>query len=281
MNGDQTMTGTGTGFIISADGEVVTNAHVVDGADSVKVTLADGREFDATVKGIDTATDIALLKIDASDLPTVQFGDSAQAKVGENVIAIGNPFGLGTSVTTGIVSAIGRDLGEGPFDNFIQTDAAINRGNSGGPLFDGTGQVIGMNTAIISPTGGSVGLGFAVPSDMVKRVVADLEDGTVQRGWLGVQIQGLSDDVVAALGLDSHNGALVAAVETGTPAETAGVQKGDIVVSVDGTAVTGPRDLTRIIAGDEPGAKVALVVLRKGQEMTIDVTLGTRADQPA
>lgn len=277
----QQVLGAGTGYIISSDGELVTNAHVVDGADSVTVTLADGRKFDATVTGIDTATDVALLKIDGKDLPTVGFGDSEALKVGENVIAMGNPFGLGNTVTTGIVSAIGRDLGEGPFDNFIQTDAAINRGNSGGPLFNEAGEVVGMNTAIISPSGGSIGLGFAVPADMVKKVVADLEDGTVERGWLGVSIQPVSEEVAAALGLDATQGAMVVSVGADTPAATAGMQKGDIVMAVNGTTVQDPRDLTRLIAGDAPGSKVSLVVLRKGDEMKLDVTLGTRAEQPA
>ena len=279
--GGHQMLGAGTGFIVSASGEIVTNAHVVGGADSVKVTLTDGRSFDATVTGLDEATDIAVLKIDASGLPYVGFGESDGLQVGQNVIAIGNPFGLGNTVTTGIVSAIGRDLGEGPFDNFIQTDAAINRGNSGGPLFNELGEVVGMNTAIISPTGGSVGIGFAVPSDMVKRVVADLEDGTVERGWLGVQISPVSDEVAAALGLEGTGGAMVVDVQPGTPAETAGLKKGDIVTQVDGAQVTDPRGLTRIIAGDAPGAKVSLVVLRRGDTLELSVTLGTRDDQPA
>lgn len=275
--------GAGTGFIISQDGQIVTNAHVVSGADEVSVTLSDGRELTARVLGVDTATDVALIKVDERDLPTLTFGSSAGLQVGENVIAMGNPFGLGNTVTSGIVSAIGRDLRAGPFDDFIQTDAAINRGNSGGPLLNAEGQVIGMNTAIISPTGGSIGLGFAVPADMVKQVVADLaDDGSVTRGWLGVQIAPVSDDVVAALGLEDANGTLIAGVMDGTPALEAGLQKGDIVTRVNGKAIDGPRDLTRAIAGDMPGSSVEITLLRKGKEMTFDITLGQRSvDEPA
>lgn len=269
--------GAGTGFVTSSDGEIVTNAHVVDGAETVKVTLTDGRNFDATVTGVDPATDVAVLKIDANDLITVGFGDSDALQVGENVVAIGNPLGVGQSVTTGIVSAIGRDLNAGPFDNFIQTDAAINKGNSGGPLFNESGQVVGMNTAIISPNGGSVGLGFAVPSDMVKTVVADLtDDGAIERGWLGVQIQPISDEVAAALGMDTPDGVMIAGVQPDTPAEKVGLKRGDIVLSVDDTPVATPRDLTRAIAGDAPGSRVALTFLRGGKEMTQNVTLGSR-----
>ncbi|MEC3861709.1 trypsin-like peptidase domain-containing protein [Mesobacterium sp. TK19101] len=269
--------GAGTGFIISTDGEIVTNAHVVDGAETVSVTLTDGRSFDAKVIGADPATDVAVLKIDADNLTTVGFGDSDALQVGENVVAVGNPLGVGQSVTTGIVSAIGRDLNSGPFDNFIQTDAAINKGNSGGPLFNEHGQVIGMNTAIISPNGGSVGLGFAVPSDMVKTVVADLtDDGTIERGWLGVQIQPVSDEVAAALGMDAPSGVMIAGVQPDTPAEKVGLKKGDIVLSVDTTKVGNPRDLTRAIAGDAPGTTVTLTFLRGGKEMTQAVTLGSR-----
>ena len=261
----QPMQGAGTGFIISADGNIVTNAHVVRNADEVEVSLSDGRTLAAEVVGVDTATDIALIKVDATDLPTLNFGTSGDLKVGQNVIAMGNPFGLGNTVTTGIVSALGRDLRAGPFDDFIQTDAAINRGNSGGPLMDENGNVIGMNTAIISPTGGSIGLGFAVPSDMVQEVVADLsDDGSVDRG------------------MENERGTIVASVMDDTPAQTAGLQKGDIVTQVNGEVIDGPRGLTRAIAGDAPGATVELTLLRKGQEMTLDVTLGQRdADQPA
>ncbi|MGB3147510.1 MAG: Do family serine endopeptidase [Paracoccaceae bacterium] len=276
------MHGVGTGFIVTADGQIVTNAHVVDGADMVTVTLADGRKINGKVLGADPATDIALIKIDeGKDLPTVAFGDSAQIKVGQDVVAIGNPFGLGNSVTSGIVSALGRDINSGPFDNYIQTDAAINKGNSGGPLFNANGEVIGINTAIFSPTGGSVGIGFAVPSDTAAKVVVALaSDGTVERGWLGVQIQPVSDDIAAALGLDKAEGVLITDVTTDTPAEKAGLTRGDIVQTVNGNAVKDPRDLTRQIASDAPGAEVKLGLLRAGKPVDVTVTLGTRPDQP-
>lgn len=272
------ITGLGTGFVIEKDGHIVTNAHVVDGAESVKVTFSDGSTADAKVIGVDKATDIALIKVDTKkDLPTVGFGDSDKAQVGEPVVAIGNPFGLGTSVSTGIVSAKGRDLQSGPFDNYIQTDAAINKGNSGGPLFDADGEVIGMNTAILSPTGGSVGIGFSVPSDTIKGVIADLQDdGTVRRGFLGVSIQPVSDDIAAALGLDKPEGVLVADVSDGTPAKKAGLKRGDIVVAVDGKPMKSPRDLTRAIGSDEPGTEVKLSLLRANKPLTLSVTLDER-----
>jgi serine protease Do len=275
--------GAGTGFIISEDGRIVTNAHVVRGATEITVTLEDGREIAAELVGMDEATDVALIKVDETGLPALDFGDSETLKVGENVVAMGNPFGLGNTVTSGIVSAIGRDLRAGPFDNFIQTDAAINRGNSGGPLLNDDGQVVGMNTAIISPTGGSIGLGFAVPADMVQTIVADLaDDGEVQRGWLGVQIGPVSEDVIAALGLDDANGTMIEGVMDDTPAKKAGIQKGDIVIAVNGSAIDGPRDLTRAIAGDMPGSKVEITVLRRGDEQTFEVTLAERGeDEPA
>ncbi|HBZ42701.1 MAG TPA: trypsin [Maritimibacter sp.] len=280
--GEREARGAGTGFIISDDGRIVTNAHVVADANAVSVTLEDGRSFDAEVVGFDEATDVALLKVDARDLPSLSFG-TTDPQVGENVIAMGNPFGLGNTVTTGIVSAIGRDLRAGPFDDFIQTDAAINRGNSGGPLLNADGQVIGMNTAIISPSGGSIGLGFAVPADMVEQIVADLsDDGEVTRGWLGVQIAPVSDDVVAALGLEDGSGTLIQGVMEDTPAKDAGLLKGDIVTHVNGDPVEGPRGLTRAIAGDAPGAEVTIDLIRKGKEVTVTVTLGERStDEPA
>lgn len=276
------MRGAGTGFVISADGQIVTNAHVIEGADEVKVTFEDGTSYIAEVKGSDNTTDIALLDIDAEGLDYVSFGDSDALKVGQNVIAMGNPFGLGNTVTTGIVSALGRDINAGPFDNFIQTDAAINRGNSGGPLFNEAGEVIGVNTAIISPTGGSVGIGFSVPSDLASDVIADLsDDGTVQRGWLGVRIQPVSEDVAMALGFDEGKGVMVADVTADTPAEKAGFKQGDIVLSVNGEEVETPRDLTRAIAIKAPGTEVEITLLRRGQEQTVSVTLGDRANVPA
>ncbi|MFD1344296.1 trypsin-like peptidase domain-containing protein [Litorisediminicola beolgyonensis] len=280
---DRGMTGAGTGFIISEGGQIVTNAHVVAGADSVTVTLEDGTELEAEIVGVDEATDIAVISVEAGDaLPFVSFGESDALKVGQNVIAIGNPFGLGNTVTTGIVSALGRDLNSGPFDDYIQTDAAINRGNSGGPLFNEAGEVVGINTAIISPTGGSVGIGFSVPSDLAADVVAELaDDGSVERGWLGVQIQPVSEDVAMALGFDSGDGVMIADVTEDTPAESAGLQKGDIVLSVNGEAVDTPRDLTRAIATQAPGAEVEIGFLRRGEEKDVTVTLGNRADLKA
>jgi len=275
------ITGLGTGFVIEKDGYIVTNAHVVDGAESVKVTFQDGTSDDAKVIGVDKATDIALIKVDTKkDLATVGFGDSAKAEVGEPVVAIGNPFGLGISVSAGIVSALGRDLQSGPFDNYIQTDAAINKGNSGGPLFDAEGQVIGMNTAILSPTGGSVGIGFSVPSDTIKGVVADLQNvGSVKRGFLGVSIQPVSADIAAALGLDKPEGVLVADVSDGTPAQKAGLKRGDIIVAVDGKPMKAPRDLTRAIGSDNPGTTVQLSLLRANKPLTLSVKLEERPSE--
>ncbi|GAB4389931.1 S1C family serine protease [Albidovulum sp.] len=277
------ISGVGTGFIISAKGDIVTNNHVVENADSVRVTLADGTSLDARVVGTDPATDLALIRVDAGhDLPFVTWGDSGALQVGQEVIAIGNPFGLGTTVTSGIVSALGRDIHSGPFDNYIQTDAAINKGNSGGPLFDDQGQVIGINTAIFSPTGGSVGIGFAVPSDTARTVIADLaRDGTVNRGWLGVSIQPVTEDIAAAIGLDKPEGTLITDVTPDSPAAAAGLKRGDVVVAVDGAKVASPRDLARLVAGDAPGTKVKLELLRAGKPTDLAVTLGTRPEQPA
>ncbi|MHA6344946.1 S1C family serine protease [Roseivivax sp. CAU 1761] len=276
------MRGAGTGFLISEDGQIVTNAHVVSGADEVTVTLEDGREFTAEVKGLDEATDLAVLEIDAEGLPFVEFGASGDLKVGQNVIAIGNPFGLGNTVTTGIVSALGRNINAGPFDDFIQTDAAINRGNSGGPLFNEMGEVVGVNTAIISPTGGSVGIGFSVPSDLAAEIVADLSgDGAVERGWLGVQIKPVSEEVAQALGFDGDKGVMIERVTADTPAAEAGLEAGDIVLSVDGEEMTGPRDLSRAVALKRPGAEVELEFLRGGKAQSATVTLGDRSDMPA
>jgi serine protease Do len=277
-----TRRGLGTGFIISEDGRLVTNAHVVAGADVVTVKLDDGRSFEAEIVGVDEATDLAVLKVEAEGLPTVSFGDSTTLEVGEPVIAVGNPFGIGTTVTTGIVSGLGRDINSGPFDDFIQTDAAINRGNSGGPLFNEAGEVVGVNTAILSPTGGSVGLGFSVPSELAATIVADLsDDGAVERGWLGVMIAPVSDEVAAALGLEEARGTMISGVTEESPAEEAGLTKGDIVISVDGEAVEGPRGLTRLIAGDRPGAEVTLDLLRKGKQVELQVTLGDRPEEAA
>ncbi|KIN62141.1 putative trypsin-like serine protease [Sulfitobacter noctilucicola] len=269
--------GLGSGFIISEDGKIVTNHHVVDGAEKVSVKLADGRRFDAEVVGSDPMTDIAVLKVTADvDLPTVSFGPSTDLRVGDEVVAVGNPFGLGGTVTSGIVSALSRDIRSGPFDDFIQTDAAINRGNSGGPLFDNAGNVIGVNTAIISPGGGSVGIGFAVPSDLVQMIVADLaDDGQVARGWLGVNIRPMTEEVANVLGYDTPKGAVVEAVSPDSPAAKAGLRRGDIIVSFGDTDVVELRDLTRAVATTTPEASSKVTVLRRGAEVTLDVTVGT------
>lgn len=276
-------TGVGTGFVISASGDIVTNNHVVEGAENVTVTLADGTKLQAKVVGTDPATDLALIRVEAGhDLPFVEWGDSTALRVGQDVVAIGNPFGLGNTVTAGIVSALGRDINSGPFDNYIQTDAAINRGNSGGPLFDAAGRVVGINTAIFSPSGGSVGIGFAVPAETARTVIADLsDDGKVERGWLGVAIQPVTEDIAAAIGIDAAKGALIADVTADTPAARAGLKRGDIVTAVNGIGVDEPRDLTRLVATARPGTEVTIAILRAGQPTDIAVTLSQRADQPA
>jgi serine protease Do len=275
--------GLGSGFIISEEGQIVTNHHVVSGASTVKVTLQDGREFDAKVISSDPATDIALLSIEANvDLPFVSFGTSEQMRVGDEVVAMGNPFGLSSTMTSGIISAKSRDINAGPYDEFIQTDAAINRGNSGGPLFNNDGAVIGVNTAILSPGGGSVGIGFAVPSDVVRDVVADLsDDGTVTRGWLGVNIRPMRDEVAQVLGFESSKGAVVEAVTKNSPAAAAGLEKGDIILNFDGTDVTALGDLTRAVAAKDPDDSTSVTVLRRGKELFLDVTIGTLAPQEA
>jgi serine protease Do len=268
--------GVGSGFIISPDGEIVTNHHVIDGADSVLVKLSDGRELQATVVGSDPLTDIALLRVEsAEDLPVIRLGSSDEMRPGDEVFAVGNPFGLGGTVTSGIVSATSRDIRSGPYDDFIQTDAAINRGNSGGPLFNNEGAVIGMNTAIFSPDGGSVGIGFAVPSDLIRTIVADLEDdGTITRGWLGVQIRPMTDEVAGVLGYGAPRGAVIEAVTEDSPADRAGLAEGDIILSFNGTEVLDLRDLTRAVAETAPDAKAEVVVLHRGAETTYEVTIG-------
>lgn len=273
--GSRPTTALGSGFIISPDGYVVTNNHVIDEADSVTVNLPDGESFEAKIVGVDPQTDLALLKIDAGKpLPHVGWGDSDKLRVGDYVMAVGNPFGLGGSVTAGIVSARGRDIHAGPYDDFIQTDAAINRGNSGGPMFNLTGQVVGVNSAIVSPNGGSVGIGFAIPSNLAKKVVTDLmEKGTVERGWLGVKIQPVTEDIQEALSLPAAQGALVAEVIKGSPAEAAKLRQGDVILGFDGQPVKGLRDLTRAVANTKVGSKASLTLWRGGQEQTLSVTI--------
>jgi serine protease Do len=267
-------TGLGSGFVIESDGYIVTNNHVVDDAESVKVRLDDEREFDAEVIGTDPQTDLALIKIDAENLPALPLGDSDAVRVGDDVIAVGNPFGLGGTVTRGIVSAMARDINAGPYVDFIQTDAAINRGNSGGPLLNLEGEVIGVNSAIYSPNGGSVGVGFAVPSNTVKTVVGQLRSsGAVERGWLGVQIQNVSPEIAAALGLDEPRGALVADVVENGPS-VGKLETGDVILAFDGKPVESSRDLPKLVAAAAPDATVKIDILRDGEEQTIDFTLG-------
>ncbi|MBS0526078.1 MAG: DegQ family serine endoprotease [Proteobacteria bacterium] len=270
----------GTGFIIDPSGIIVTNFHVAGKADSITVTLQDGRKLTAKLLGGDEKTDLAVLKVKSDKpLPYVEFEEANKVKVGQPVMAVGNPFGLGGTVTTGIVSARGRDIQSGPFDDYIQTDAAINRGNSGGPLFDMDGKVIGINTAIFSPTGGSIGLGFAIPSSIAQPVVNQLRDhGRVERGLLGVQIQPVTDDIASSLSLGSTKGALVAQVEPNSSASKAGVQSGDIIKSVDGKDIPTVRDLTRTIASFTPGSTVKLGLVRDGKDMTVSAKLGDYAN---
>lgn len=270
--------GLGSGFIVSEDGLIVTNNHVIDGATTVTVKFSDGSEHDAKVVGADPLTDIALLDIEGTGLPTVAFGSSDSMRVGDEVIAVGNPFGLGGTVTTGIISAKDRNINSGPFDAFIQTDAAINRGNSGGPLFNDKGEVIGVNTAIYSPNGASAGIGFAVPSDLVAKIVTDLkDDGQVDRGWLGVQIKPVSEEVASVLGLEAGQGTMIEKVIENTPAAKAGLKSGDVVLSFDGTEIKDARDLTRAVANTAPDTASKVEILRKGERLTLDVTLANRA----
>jgi serine protease Do len=268
--------GQGSGFIIDPEGYVVTNNHVVDGAETVTVTMNNGDEYTAEVVGTDGKTDLALLKI-ATDkqLPALHWGDSDRVRVGDWVLAVGNPFGLGGTVTAGIVSARERNINAGPFDEFLQVDAPINQGNSGGPLFDPDGGVIGVNTAIFSPSGGSVGIGFAIPSSIAKGVIEQLrETGTVERGWLGVQIQLVTPEIASAVGLDSDKGALVASVQPDSPASKAELQQGDVILKVDGQDVAEMKQLPRIIAGLSSGHDAQLTVWRDGKEVSVPVTIG-------
>ena len=269
-------TSLGSGFIIDASGYIVTNNHVVAEADEITVRLHDEREFKATLIGRDDKTDLALLKVESPvPLPAVGWGDSDETRIGDWVLAIGNPFGLGGSVTAGIVSARQRDINAGPYDDFIQTDASINRGNSGGPMFNMDGEVIGINTAIFSPSGGSVGIGFAIPSQLAQHVVDQLREfGHARRGWLGVRIQTVTDDLVEGLRLKDTKGALVANVTPGGPAAEAGIQQGDVVIEFDGKAITEMRKLPRVVAETPVETEVDIVVWREGREMTLKVRVG-------
>jgi serine protease Do len=266
----------GSGFIIDPAGYVVTNNHVVDKAVEITVTLNDGEQLSARLIGRDVKTDIALLKIDADEpLPHVSFGDSDTAEVGDWVIAVGNPFGLGGSVSAGIISARGRDIRSGPFDDFLQIDAPINRGSSGGPLFDKRGQVIGINTAIFSPSGGNIGIGFAIPSSMAESIVTALrEDGHVARGWLGVNIQEITEEIAESLDIDEAEGALIAGVMPGGPAEAAGLRTGDVILEFGGEEVERVKDLPRLVAATKANKTVTVRVLRDGEEKDIRVEVG-------
>ena len=269
-------TSQGSGFFISKDGYAVTNNHVVDGGGEVQVVLSDGTKFDAKVIGTDAKTDLALLKVDAKrTFDFVSFADK-EARVGDWVIAVGNPFGLGGTVTTGIVSARGREIGAGPYDDFLQIDAAINRGNSGGPAFNIEGKVIGVNTAIFSPSGGNVGIGFAIPASLAKQVIQDLkDDGAVTRGWLGVNIQNISAEIAESLGVKGAKGALVSEVTPGSPAARAGLMTGDAITEVNGKPVKSPRDLARRISSLAPGSDVELTIYRNGRKVSEKVTIGS------
>jgi serine protease Do len=271
----------GSGFIIDPSGIVVTNNHVIEGADEINVVLQDNTTLRATLVGTDPRTDIAVLRVTPErPLPSVRFGDSDTAQVGDWVLAIGNPFGLGGSVTAGIVSARGRDIRQGLYDDFIQTDAAINRGNSGGPLFNLDGEVVGINTAIYSPSGGSIGIGFSIPSNLARNITAQLRDGgRVRRGWLGVNIQQVTDEIAESLGLrNGTRGALVARAQEGGPAAAGGIQNGDVILRFNGVEVREMRNLPRIVADTGVGSQVPVVVWRDGREQTLTVTV---AELPA
>ena len=273
--GHNTILGQGSGFFISADGYAVTNNHVVDDAESVEVRTDDGKTHKAKVIGTDPRTDLALIKVDGSGYPYVKLADKAP-RIGDWVLAVGNPFGLGGTVTAGIVSARGRDINASAYDDFIQIDAPVNKGNSGGPAFDVDGNVIGVNTAIYSPSGGSVGIAFAIPAETVKAVIGQLkEHGMVTRGWVGVQIQPVTKDIADSLSLKKVQGALVAEPQQNSPAEKAGIKSGDVITAVNGKPVKDARDLAKKIGAMAPGTKVDLSIVRNGSERTVSLTLGT------
>lgn len=279
-NAPRHVTALGSGFIIDPSGLIVTNNHVIDDADDITVTLNDGTSLPAKLIGRDPKTDLAIVKITPTKpLPFAHFGDSDHAHVGDWVIAIGNPFGLGSTVTAGIVSARNRDIASGPYDDFIQTDAPINRGNSGGPLFDMDGNVVGVNSAIFSPSGGSVGIGFSIPSNMAREVIDQLRQfGAARRGWLGVRIQQVTSDIAEGLGLPGTQGALVADVTAGGPASKAGVENGDLILAFDGKPITESRTLPRVVADTAIGKTVNMDLLRKGKKETVRVTVARLDD---
>lgn len=270
----------GSGFVIDPAGFIVTNNHVIEGADDIEVIFPDGAKLKAKLVGTDTKTDLSVLKVEPpAPLTAVKFGDSRKMRIGDWVMAIGNPFGLGGSVTVGIISASGRNINAGPYDNFIQTDAAINKGNSGGPLFNMNGEVIGINTAIISPSGGSIGIGFAVPTELAENVIKQLiEFGETRRGWLGVRIQPVTDEVAESLKIGKARGALVSGLVKGGPVENGPIRVGDVIIDFDGKSVDDTRDLVRSVAESAVGAEVAVKVLRDGKEETLKVKLGRLED---
>ncbi|SES15513.1 Do family serine endopeptidase [Rhizobium sp. NFR03] len=273
-------TSQGSGFFITEDGYLVTNNHVVSDGSAFTVVLNDGTELDAKLVGKDSRTDLAVLKVDDKRKFTyVSFADDSKVRVGDWVVAVGNPFGLGGTVTSGIVSARGRDIGSGPYDDYLQVDAAVNRGNSGGPTFNLEGQVVGINTAIFSPSGGNVGIAFAIPASVAKDVVEDLmKDGSVSRGWLGVQIQPVNKDIADSLGLAEASGALVIEPQAGSPGEKAGIKKGDVVTAVDGDPIKGPRELARKIGAMKPGSSVDVSLWRDGKSQSVKLVIGTLPD---
>jgi len=279
--------GAGSGFIIDDEGHILTNNHVVQGADEIKVQMQDGKEYSAVLVGQDPKTDIALVKIvrdegDTTPLPHMKLGDSGNLEVGEWVIAIGNPFGLHHTVTTGIVSAKGRNLGAGPYDAFIQTDASINPGNSGGPLLNMNGEVIGINTMILSGTGGNVGIGFAIPINVAKNIVDDLrKDGKVTRGWLGVTIQKMTPDLAGSFGLDEPKGVLVNGVLPNGPAERSGLKRGDVIVKYDGQVLDSFSALPKMVADTQPGQTVTLEILRDGKAESVQITIDKMQEEQA
>ena len=275
----QRSSGQGSGFFISPDGYAVTNNHVVDKADEVEVQTDDGKTYTAKVIGTDPRTDLALIKVEGNDFPYAKLADKSP-RIGDWVLAVGNPFGLSSTVTAGIVSARGRDIGAGPYDDFLQIDAPVNKGNSGGPTFDIDGHVVGVNTAIYSPSGGSVGIAFAIPAATVDSVVTQLKDkGSVTRGWIGVQIQPVTKDIADSMGLKNTDGALVAEPQPGSPAVTAGVKAGDLITAVNGEKIGNARELARRIGSMAPGQSVKLTLLQGGSEKTVNVTLGELPDQ--
>ncbi|RSC36099.1 Do family serine endopeptidase [Agrobacterium sp. FDAARGOS_525] len=278
--GGEKVNSLGSGFVIDPAGYVVTNNHVIEGADAIEVIFPNGSKLKATLVGTDTKTDLSVLKVEPkTPLKAVKFGDSRSMRIGDWVMAVGNPFGLGGSLTVGVISARGRNINAGPYDNFIQTDAAINKGNSGGPLFNMKGEVIGINTAIISPSGGSIGIGFAVPTELAQNIVQQLiEFGETRRGWLGVRVQPVTDDVAASLGMDSAKGALISGVAKGGPVENGPIQAGDVVLKFDGKDIHEMRDLLRIVAESPVGKEFDVVILRDGKEETVKVKLGQLQD---